>query len=415
MGIEVLPPNINEGALAFRVASEGKVHFGLGAIKGVGVKAVESIIKARDSGGPFRSLDEFYERISTRDVGAGCAETLIRAGAFDVFGARRSQLLAILPRAIPAGQARQDDRKRGQRGLFDDLDAAGPSGVSVNGNGHADGNGNGHAGALSNLPDIQELVDAELLGGEKKALGFYMSSHPLTRHAALLQTLATHRVVELASVPEKAEVILGGMISNVQARNVQKSRSGLTRMAKLTFEDLTGSTPAMLWPEEFAKMGDLVRNDLIGFVKGTLDRRRDPAELIISKILPIEAASAELARGVVVRLQKAALRDEDLERLLRCVRIRPGQLDLYLEVCGIQHVRRAIYKAGASLRIRYDDRLVPELENVVGSGNVRLLGPRGATARVESIGQGPLPPPAVAPRGVEGDFDDVTAEDMDDD
>ena len=76
------------------------------------------------------------------------------------------------------------------------------------------------------------------------------------------------------------------MITNVQVRNVQKSRSGLTRMAKLTFEDLTGSTPAMLWPEEFAKLGDLVKNDLIGFVKGTLDRRREPAELIISKIMP---------------------------------------------------------------------------------------------------------------------------------
>ncbi|MGZ3317065.1 MAG: DNA polymerase III subunit alpha, partial [Isosphaeraceae bacterium] len=90
MGIEVLPPNVNEGAISFRVATEGKVHFGLGAIKGVGTKAVEAIIKAREAGGPFRSLDEFFERVSVREVGAGAAETLIRAGAFDVLGARRS-------------------------------------------------------------------------------------------------------------------------------------------------------------------------------------------------------------------------------------------------------------------------------------------------------------------------------------
>src|SRR3954471_15671750 len=165
MGIEVLPPNVNEGIVPFRVANEGKVHFGLGAIKGVGVKAVESIVKARESRGPFRSLDEFFERVSMREVGAGCAETLIRAGAFDVLGARRSQLLAILPRAIQAGQAKQDDRKRGQRGLFDDLEASSMAGANGHGqsNGNGNGNGNGHAVGLANLPDL------ELLGGEKKA------------------------------------------------------------------------------------------------------------------------------------------------------------------------------------------------------------------------------------------------------
>src|SRR5208283_4440616 len=296
-----------------------------------------------------------------------------RAGAFDSLGARRAQLLAILPRAIQGGQAKQDDRRRGQRGLFDDLEAT----VGSGSNGHGQGQGPGHDPAAVNLPDVPELADAELLGGEKKALGFYMSSHPLTRHAALLQTLATHRAAELAGLPDKTEVILGVMIASVQMRNVQNSRSGLTRMAKLSFEDLTGSTPAMLWPEEYAKLGDLVKNDLIGFVKGTLDRRREPAELIISKIMPIETAAAELARGVVVRLHKGVHQEADLERLLRFVRVRPGHLDLFLEIVGIEHVRRAVYKAGASLRIRYNERLMADMEDVVGSGNVRLLGQRG--------------------------------------
>ena len=76
MGIEVLPPNINEGQLDFRVAGEGKIHFGLGAIKGVGFKAVEAIVKAREQKGPFQSLDDFFERVPTKEVGAGCVETL---------------------------------------------------------------------------------------------------------------------------------------------------------------------------------------------------------------------------------------------------------------------------------------------------------------------------------------------------
>ena len=160
-------------------------------------------------------------------------------------------------------------------------------------------------------------------------------------------------------------------------------------MAKLTFEDLTGTTPAMLWPEEFAKMGDLVKNDLIGWVKGTIDRRRDPAELVISRIIPLEQGPAELTRGVIVRLHKGSHQTEHLERLLRAVRIRPGNLDLYLEIVGLEDVRRAVYKAGASLRIRYDDRLIPELEAAVGPGLVRLLGHRGATARIEVGTAGP--------------------------
>jgi DNA polymerase III subunit alpha len=412
MGIEVLAPNINEGQLDFRVANEGTIHFGLGAIKGVGFKAVEAIVKARENGGRFLSLDDFFERVQTKEVGAGCVETLIHAGAFDCLGAKRSQLLAILPRALQAGQAKQDDRRRGQRGLFDDLELAARS--------KANGNSNGHVAALQTLPDVPELSDADKLNFEKKALGFYMSSHPLSNHAALLQALATHRVADLAVIPEKTEVILGGMITNVQFKNVQKSRSGLTRMAKLTFEDLSGATPAMLWPEEFAKMADLVKNDQIVFIKGTLDRRRDPPELIVSRIIPLEQGPAELTRGVIVRLHKGLHQTEHLERLLRAIRIRPGNLDLYLEIVGLEQVRRAIYKAGASLRIRYDDRLVLDLEDAIGLGFVRLLGQRGATARVDGGNAPASRPPSQAgtashplPTPVD-DFDETQPDDLDD-
>jgi DNA polymerase-3 subunit alpha len=410
MGLEVLPPTINEGNLQFRVACDGKIHFGLGAIKGVGFKAVEAIVKARDENGPFRTLHDFFERVSTKDVGAGGVETLIHAGAFDCLGAKRAQLLAILPRALQAGQSKQDDRRRGQLGLFDELESAA----------HPAHDGNGHLGAMSALPDLDELAEAERLAGEKKALGFYMTSHPLARHAELLQAFASHRVADLASAPDKTEVVLGGMIANVQLRNVQKSRSGHTRMAKFSFEDQSGAAPAMLWPEEFARMADLVKNDLIGFVKATLDRRRDPPELIVSRIIPLANGPGELTRGVVVRLQKGLHESDHLERLLRTVRVRPGNLDLYLEIVGIAQIRRAIYRAGPSLRVRYDERLIADLEDVIGSGSVRLLGPRSSTMRLETGTAAVLPPLSVG--GVEAadlsahqtELDDTPVDDLDD-
>ena len=107
------------GAVEFQVAEEGKIPSALAAIKGVGQKAVEAIVAAREAGGPFASLDDLFERVPLATVSQACVEALIKAGAFDGLGARRSQLLAVLPRAAQAGQASQDDRRRGQRSLFD--------------------------------------------------------------------------------------------------------------------------------------------------------------------------------------------------------------------------------------------------------------------------------------------------------
>ncbi|MEO6809708.1 MAG: DNA polymerase III subunit alpha [Isosphaeraceae bacterium] len=391
MGITIQPPNINEGEMPFKVAGEGTIYFGLGAIKGVGVKAVEAILRVRAESGPFASLDDFFERISSKEVGQGAVETLIRAGAFDCFAARRAQLLAVLPRAVQSGQAKQEDRKRGQRGLFDDVEEADEGGVAV---------------ATLSLPDVPELPDAELLAGEKKALGLYMTAHPLTRYADVLQAFRTHQATDLADLPDKAEVMLGGMINNVVIRNVQKSRSGLTRMAKLSFEDLTGSTPAMLWPEDFAKNEPLVKDELIGFVKGTISRMREPAEVIINRIIPIERAAAELSRGVVVTLRKGVHQDEQLERLLRQVRIRPGNLEVYLEFLGLTGYRRVIYKVGSSYKIRHDDRLVADLEAALGAGNVRLLGHGGATTRGEARPAPPSRPPVYTDAPSDEDDDE---------
>ncbi len=379
MGIEVLPPDVNEGEASFRVAAPGKIHFGLAAIKGVGFKAVDALVKARETGGPFRGLDDLFERVPAGSVSQACVEALIKAGGFDALGGKRSQWLAVLPRAAQAGQSAQEDRRRGQKSLFSAFD--GPDDAP------------GKPTAALSLPDIPELPDVERLAEEKKVLGFYMSSHPLTRHAAMLQTLATHRVDELGEIDvnvsndykaKKTEVLLGGMITGVQIKNVQKSRSGLTRMAKLTFEDLTGSIPAMLWPEEFQKFEALAKNDLIGFVRGTLDRRRDPAELVITKIIPLEAAPAELSRGVVVTLNKAAVEESQLNVLLRHVRNWPGNLDLYFEITGLEGVRRAIYRVGPALKIRYDNQFIANLKATVQDHNVRLVGQRGATARMDA-------------------------------
>jgi DNA polymerase III subunit alpha len=386
MKIEVLQPNLNEGELDFSVGEPGKILFGLGAIKGVGTKAIEALVKTRKESGPFKNLLDIFERTSQTVVTQGNVETLIKAGALDFLGAKRSQLLAILPRVAKEGQSTRQDKSRGQMSLFGAASAVAEASVIP-------------------LPDIPELPDAQRLAEEKKALGFYMTSHPLTRHAPLLQALSTHQVTDLAIVSDpKTEVILGGMLTGLQVKNVQKSRDGGTRMGKMTFEDLTGSIAAMLWPSDFAKYESMLKEDFIGFVKGTLSRRNDPPELVITKIIHVDQGPTELSKGVMVRLHKVSTQPNDLDRLLRTVRAYPGNLDLYLEVLGLAKVRRAIYKAGANLKIRHDERMLADLESTFGAENVRLIGHRGSAGREESR-------PAVRPADDRSDLEMIDPDD----
>jgi len=414
MGIEVLPPDINSGEAEFAVVDQGKIAFSLAAIKGVGIKAVEAIVKERNERGPFAHIGDFLERVPSQVVTSSTVEILIKAGAFDHLGGNRAQLLAALPRLVQAAQTAQEDRKRGQRNLFDAIaddppkpfrgktakvDANGHP--HANGSAHVQGSGSRHANgsavaaatdshgrseeiaALLNLPNLPELADSLKLAEEKKVLGFYMSSHPLTRHAAMIRALASHSIDQLADVPEKTEIILGGMIASMQIKTVQKSRSGLTRMAKLTFEDLTGSMPAMLWPEEFAKLEAVVKEDALGFVKGTLDRRRDPAELIVSRFVPLERAASEFSAGVVLSLSHALLGPSDLDRIKQLVARSPGPLSLYLELVGLSEYRRVLYKAGQTNAIRFDPALLRDLEAILGRGNLRFVGPRGQSFHID--------------------------------
>ena len=373
MGVDVLPPNVNEGEASFRVAEPGRVYFGLGAIKGVGFKAVEAIVAARKTHGPITNLTQLFERVPAGAVSASCVEALIKAGAFDALGGHRAQWLAVLPRAIKDGQTAQESRKRGQSDMFSRFEPVDESPLRK-----------GALPTATTLPEVPELPDNERLAEEKKVLGFYMSSHPLTKHSAMMSALASHRVADLASAPEKAEIVLGGLIVGIQPKTVQKSRSGLTRMAKLTFEDLTGSIPAMLWPEDFAKNEAELKNDTVCFVRGTLDRRREPAEFIITKIIPRERGPAELSKGLLVRLTKGVNQAADVERIHAVVRNFPGNLDLYFEIRGLEKVKRAVYRAGPSLKVRHDDALIVQLEHAVGRANVQLVGQTGLAPRSDA-------------------------------
>lgn len=365
MGIDVLPPDVNFSESGFRVSEKGRIHFALSAMKGVGIKAVEAIVEARRKGGSFESLDDFLERVPPSVVNQSAVETLIKGGAFDCLGAKRSQLIAVLPRAMQASQATLADKKRGQGSLFDSFASAAVE--------------SGEKDAKFTLPDIPEMPENEKLAEEKKILGFYFSSHPLASYQDQMRALATHTVETVGRVGAKQEVVLGGLLTEIEFRNVSRSRSGLTRMAKLRFEDLTGSIQAMLWPEDLLKNQDLLVEDSVVFVSGTIDSRRDPAELIISKILPVDKAEATLARGLVLSFDAQSTEERHLRLVGEAIRSFPGSLEVYFEVMRFGACERAIYKAGSMVKARYDTELIARLRQLLGEHSVRVLGTGGIT------------------------------------
>ena len=208
----MLPPDVNRGEPDFTVR-DGKIVFGLIAIKGLGRGAAEEIVRAREEKGPFRDLFDFCERIDTKTVHQGGHRAAHQGRGVDAFAqpfAHRAQLLAALPGAIQAAEDMQKDRRRGQRSIFDLMEADG------------DGERRRAANETTPLPNVPRWSNTEQLKYEKEALDFYFSSHPLAEFDAALKRFASHTCAMVNDATSGTEVRFGGMISPMRFMNTKK-------------------------------------------------------------------------------------------------------------------------------------------------------------------------------------------------
>ncbi len=357
MGIDVVPPDVNLSEPEFAVA-DGKIVFGLSAIKGCGGGAAEAIFTARRTDGPFTSLFDFCERVDPHACNRATVETLVKAGAFDSLGARRSQLLAVIDRAMQAGAAALADRRAGQKSLFDALADDEPA-----------------EQAAANLPDIPEMDERERLLMEKEVLGFYLTSHPLAEHEATFNTYCSHTTAEVADLADRAEVFLGGMLSAIKFAHVKKVREGVTatKYANFDLEDMEGTIRCILWPDEFLHYGELVRPDAIPAVRGTIDRRGggDEANLIVNELIPLEQLAARYTRGLAIRLTQPQHGSETLKSLREILRGYPGDCELQMLLC-LEDGSRVSLKSDA-VRVGINDEMRTRVDDLLGPGNFKLL------------------------------------------
>ena len=259
MGIEVLAPDVNESGWRFTVVSDKRIRFGLGAIRNVGRGAMDSLMQARETG-PFVSLFDLCTRVDLRVCNKRMFEALIAAGACDELGGHRAQLTEALDRAVSEASLRQEEAERGQVSLFGDFTADSPNDIS--------------SAREPQLPSTEPWPESERLQREKDLLGFYISGHPLEPFRNDCEVYATHTVSQLGEWSPDSVTI--GVVVTAIKKQISK-RTG-AEFARLTVEDFTGSTEALVFPEAWSVIGEQVRPDVPILLKGGYSRRDQDVE-----------------------------------------------------------------------------------------------------------------------------------------
>jgi len=358
LGAEVLPPNINEGEADFTVKN-GKIVFGLLAIKGLGRGAAEDIVRVRNEGGPFKDFFDFCERIDQKAVPKAGIERLIKVGAFDCTGAKRSQLWEALGGALQAASQAQDDKKHGQLNLFEAMESA---------------NGDGEPAGAEGLRNIPEWPPLEKLKFEKESLDFYISSHPLGQYDETLKRFASHAAVNLRDCEPSQEVFLGGMLTLVRFMNTKKARNGNSRYARFKLEDFSGTVECVMWPDDYVKYKDLVVEDKICFISAVVERKSDEPSVQVTKVWTMEQGQLERTTGLVLVMDLTDNDEADLQKLesIKSVLSRSrGHIPVFV------HLRDGAgkwlrMKAGEELKINPATIVKADLETILGPGCVEF-------------------------------------------
>ena len=376
MGIAVAPPDVNASQADFSVA-EGRILFGLAAIKGCGVQAAEAIHAERVKGGPYRDLHDFCGRLDPSVVNKTAIENLAKAGALDSLGGHRGQLLAGVERAMSAGASQLADKKSGQKSLFDAFDEA-PAVAEA---------------APAGLPDVPPLSDLEMRSGEKEVLGYYVHSHPLAEVQPLLEAVCTHGTASLGSVPPKGDVVIGGLVAALKLSNTKQPRPGSThtRYGMFDLEDMDGLVRSICWPEDFARLGEFIQPDAVILVAGSIDRRAGSEEtnLIVNEALPVADAWSLPVKSVTVKITEGRHGADTLDRLAKLVAGHAGKVPL-----------RLVIDTAEGMRVMLEaDRHSVAWSQGLQAGLVELLGPGCVRAAVTFGGRRKDTPARRGPPG----------------
>jgi DNA polymerase-3 subunit alpha len=347
MEIPVLPPDVNESTWSFSAVGEA-IRFGLGAVKGVGEGAVEAILETRQEAGRFTSLTHFATSVELQALNSKVFDSLIKAGAFDSFGAPRRALIRVLDSVLAHAQRRQREIAQGQGTLFGGNELSEPE------------------------PDaaLEPWPERERLRFEKEALGFYLTGNPLSEYREQLEALSCKTIGQLEGNSDR-KVTVAGVVSGVRQSKIKSGRNAGRIMGRFLLEDLEGSLPVAVFADQFEVFGALLQEDSMVLVKGVARDRGSGLEMTVDEVVSLDRAREDLVTELEVELD-GGMSSGTLVALR----------ELLIEHAGDVPVRFRVAVNGKAVRIappdrfrvRYERELVESIEAIVGRGKVRRLG-----------------------------------------
>ncbi|OQY54376.1 MAG: hypothetical protein B6245_21355 [Desulfobacteraceae bacterium 4572_88] len=346
--IPVLPPDINESDKQFAVADE-KIRFGLVAVKNVGEGAIESIIEIREANGKFTSLFDFCEKADLKKVNKRVMESLIKCGAFDAFGAHRSQMLTALEDALDYGQRVQKEKTSPQMGLFD----MGESKQEIN---------------APSLPQMDEWDEKQLLTLEKESLGFYITGHPLGQFEDLLDRLTDTNTLLLREKSDGAPVRIGGIITAVKTIRTKRGDT----MAFITTEDLHGTVETTVFSSVYTEVQDILTEDMPVLIEGQLQKDENSVKILAETIIPMDKAEETRTASVHLHLDVTRTDREKLLKLNDILKKHPGPCQAYIHLLNPNVTETRIALAD-TLQLKAGSALTREVNDLMGYNVVETV------------------------------------------
>jgi DNA polymerase III subunit alpha len=346
MGIQVLPPDVNESGLNFTPASDA-IRFGLGAVKNVGQGSVEAIVSARDADGRFTTIFDFCERVNMSAVNRRVLENLIKAGALDSLQGNRAQLTDAIDRAMEIGSKALRDREMGQAGLF----------------GFADEHKQ-HEYPLANLP---QWTPQQMLAGEKEMLGVYVSGHPLDGFNDKVCELATHTTDQLDEIQKAQVVDLCGLVTGIQRKTTKDGK----HWAQMKFDDGHGTLDAMVFSTRYDELLPYMKEDAAVLLKATVMREEDaPPKLNVQFMTPLEDARIDLPALVSIRIWLKEDGMDKAEALNELFRRKQGDTEVRLR---LEKPRDFSVILDVTTRVRADREFRSAIEKICGPDSMEIL------------------------------------------
>jgi DNA polymerase-3 subunit alpha len=352
MGLEVMPPHVNESEVRFSPAPQA-VRYGLAGIKNVGEGAAREVVAERKRKGPYKGLMDFCQRLQGQLINKKVIESLIRCGAFDLPGSDRARMIAGVDFALNRANAAARDKASGQTSLFDMM-AASPH-VSVDD---------------TSLPPADRMSESELLAGERELLGIYMTGHPLSQYASLLERYQLTSVQKLRTLESGSITRLGGLIATLVPRLTKKKEP----MAILKLEDLDGSIEVVVYPEAYREYKHILVQDQAIMLCGEVRFEDDVPRMIAQEIYLLRDCPTLFVERVRIHFPTGRLSSEPeiMTWVREILNSHPGRTDVHI-CLEFPSGEKVFLNTDIQYKVTCDESLIKALENTLGENSVYVV------------------------------------------